>query len=329
MNDNRIATYTACIEKVCAWTEENLKPDGSWGWESSSSGYLSVAPFANAIGRRDWSLRVLRHVQEHFLDDQGALQQDSRFAEKIGYVPSWFVWGATGAGCFELSNCLANGLTALQCPRSGGLFGSIQGARQGGRIEFDATTMGTLAFARSGRTGSCTRAADYLVGLLESQPDFNHCLYTEWEEPGGLVTEEASGFPVLRWDQPRQGYYKIGLFVVALVEAYGVSGSQDYLQAAISVYRHCTERAVDLWSSMLSHKMVWAAARLHAVTHEPQYTEDACRLADHLATLQHPDGTFPYPEVWATFPPEPWDLVPNLAFQAGLWLALARDILRS
>jgi hypothetical protein len=181
--------------------------------------------------------------------------------------------------------------------------------------------MATLAFARSGRTESCAKAADYLVGLLEAQPHFDRCMYTEGED--------SSGVQILQWNQSRQAYYKVGLFVVALVDSYGVTGSQTYLETATAVYRHCTERAVDLWTCMMSHKMVWAASMLHAVTGESHYAEDACRLADHIATLQNPDGSFHYPEVWTQFPPDPWDLVPNLLFQAGLWLVLARDAFRA
>ena len=142
MNDERIAAYTACIDRVCDWIEQNRNDDGSWKQGGDASGYISVAPFANYIGRRDLSLAALRFVQDNFIGGDGTLIQEHRFQSRLGYVPGWFLWGAVDAGCYSLSNALAPALERLQSDRTGALLGN---PTLGDAIEFDATTMGTFA----------------------------------------------------------------------------------------------------------------------------------------------------------------------------------------
>jgi hypothetical protein len=233
-------------------------------------------------------------------------------------------WGAFEGESYRLSTSLLDELQSFQSPRCGGVFPSLKAKEeQRGIIDFDSTTLAGIAFARTGRVSACSRVADFLLRLKDAQPAPEEQIHTTWHEPGGLLKEDAE-VPLtatLRWRAPRQHYYKIGLFVLALIHAYGVTGKQEYLKAGASLYRENTKRASDLWTNTLSHKMCWAATTLHTVTGEKHYLEDACRFSDHIVTLQQPDGCFAYPELWDVFPPPSWDMLPNGACQFGLWIA--------
>ncbi|MDP7741714.1 MAG: hypothetical protein QGF67_09755, partial [Lentisphaeria bacterium] len=74
------------------------------------------------------------------------------------------------------------------------------------------------------------------------------------------------------------------------------------------------------WTNTFSHKMCWAATTLHAVTGEAGYLEHACRFADHIVGLQQPDDAFTYPEIWPSYPPEPWESLANIGPQFALWI---------
>ena len=327
-DDQRIDAYSTMIERVTAWVAQNLEADGSWSSPSSSAGYFSLVPLANQLGRYDWSYAVLRHVQGTFVDDGGALKQLPGRDGMVAYVPSWFVWGAAEAGRYGLSNTLVDYVGSFQSKLEGGLFAGPEGAaEQRGAFSYDATTIAAVAFACVGRTQACLRVADFLLRLRAVQPEPEKCFYTDWHEPAGLVTGAGSPLSVLRWAEPKQGYYKMGLFVMALLAAYRVSGVSRYLDEAVAAYRLCTDRAADLWSNTLSHKMCWAATHLHAVTGERSYLDDACRYADHLITLQQPDGGIHYPELWDSYPPDSWESMPNFGCQIALWVALTRAAL--
>jgi hypothetical protein len=324
-NNERIEAFSASVEHFGAWVESNREPGGGWRSDSSVSGYFSVIALANHLGRRDWAQLFLHFVEKTFVKD-GALFQLPNRDSMMGYVPSWLAWEASAAGCFRLSNTLADYVLSFAGSKSGGVFASAAGRDSGrGDFCFDSTTMAALCFAATGRSAAAERVGDFLVRLLEEQPEPDKCFRTQWREPDGIVAEDAPSTTVLQWDQPKQHYYKTGLYVMATLHAYGATGRQRYLDAALTVYRRTVELAVDLWTNTFSHKMIWAAASLHALTGERHYIEDACRGADHILSLQEPDGTFQYPEACPDFPPELWEFLPNVGGQFALWLALTRD----
>lgn len=320
----RIQRCRDSLHKLDCWIDANLKANGSWKQASRIEGYFSIVAYANYTGRRDWALAVLRYVQDTFPDSREVLRQGSHRDRMLGYLPAWMAVGAFDAEMFSLSNSLADYVATFQSAATGGFFANREARDTGaGPLEFDTTTMCIVALAHTGRRGPSLRGADYLVRLLEEQPNVTEGFNTDWVEPDGLVTPGESANPVafIRWSQPAQHYYKIGLYVMSLIHAYGLSAERRYLDAALTVYNAAVERATHLWPNTISHKMCWAASVLHTVCGDDAYLEHAWRLAEHLLSVQQPDGTFNYPELWPTYPPEHWDMLPNAACQFGLWIA--------
>ena len=320
----RIDRYRNSLARFDQWVNEHRQPDGSWCRPSSADGYFSSIHYANYIGRRDQALAMLRYVASRFLEADGTLKQGPERDGMVIYVPSWLAWGAFEADAFQLSTQLLDYVVSFQSPGCGGFFAGAPGRRDlRGPIGFDSTTIATIATARTGRTAASVKAADFLVKLVHAQPAPDEKLYTAWAEPEGLLTEEhqPAETSILRWSEPGQYYYKVGLFTVALAHVYGATGKREYLDVAVELYRRTVTRAADLWTNTLGHKMCWAATYLHAITGQPEYLQHACRLADHLVAMQYHDGSFTYPELFPTFPPEQWDILPNLGSQFALWIA--------
>jgi len=320
---SRSEAYSAALGRFNAWVEANREPDGRWRGPSEAGGYFSFVAYANEIGRRDWAAAALRCVREDFVNPDGSLQQGPNRAGMLPYVPAWLAWGAHRAEAFELSAGLLDQICAYQCLRSGGFFGSAEArAANNGEIDFDSTTISIIALAQCGRAQAAARAADLLLRMYKEQPALHEGFRTAWCEPDGpLADDQAGPTSVLRWSEPAQHYYKVGLFTLALCYAYGATGTRQYLDAARQLHDLTVARAADLWTNTISHKMCWAATCLYSTTGEPEYLEHACRFADHLVAVQHQDGPFTYPELWPDFPPDNWELLPNAGAQFALWIA--------
>jgi hypothetical protein len=237
------------------------------------------------------------------------------------YMPSWVAWAAHEAEYFDLSRRLLEGIATYQDRRSGGFFaGRDQRDKLAGPIDFDSTTMSIIAMARAGRVEAAQRGADFLLNLWATQPARDDRFQTAWAEPDGLQGVEAGEMTVLRWSQPKQGYYKVGLFTQALMNAYGATGRQAYRDAALTVYDHTVAQAADLWTNTISHKMCWAAVTLYHTTGNDDYLDHACRFADQIISTQVADGCYTYPELWPAYPPPQWAMIPNLGCQFALWI---------
>ena len=320
----RIETYRGSVARFSKWVEDSLsEKGGGWKTRTSAEGYFSLAVYANQIGRSDWTQRILRYVLNRFMSRDGELQQGPKRDRMITYIPAWLAWAAADAEAYELSAGILENISSYQDPRSGGFFaGKKERDNQKGLIEFDGTTMSTIALAGTGRVEQSVRGADYLINMCQVQPEPVKRFFTGWVEPDGLLTqpEETDLKTVLDWAEPRQHYYKAGLLVVALAQVYGATGCRKYLDTAVEIYRTVISRASDLWTNTISHKMCWAATTLFHITRNADYLEHACRFADHLVGVQQPDGAFTYPEAWPSYPPELWELIPNAGAQFALWI---------
>ena len=326
----RAVRYRAAVERFDQWVHDNLDTaDQGWGRPASADGLFSLGVYANFVGRWDWTHRALDVIQQRFIDG-GELKQSANRDQMITYVPSWLAWAAFEAERFDLCTLLLDSVVAFQDDQSGGFFAGRQECEsERGAIEFDSTTMSILALARAGRVAPAQKGAEFLLNLWDAQPAPHEQFYTAWSVPGGLATQEVTPVTVLRWSQPKQCYYKVGLYVQALANVYGVTGERKYLDAATEVYNCTISRAADLWTNTFSHKMCWAATTLYAITRQADYVDHACRQADHIVTTQQSDGAFTYPEIWPSYPPEPWDMIPNLGGQFALWLARTLRMLES
>ena len=320
----RIRTYRASLDRFNQWVEANLNPDGSWCEPCLSYAFFAIASYGAFIGRRDWAISVLRYVERTFMNEDGSLQQSEKLVHMVSYAPSWFARAAFEAEMFDLSTRLLDYAASFQSAQSGGFFaGTEQRDAGSGAIGFDATTMSAVTMARCGKPEAAAKAADFLVRLYEAQPCLNEKFYTDWSEPEGLLTEEqgAADASILEWDKPLQFYYKAGLFTMALASAYGVTGQAKHLETAIALHDTVIERATDLWTNTIAHKVCWAAVTLNLITGEARFLDQACRLADHLVTVQHEDGYYNYPNYWDSFPPVPWEKIPIIVPQFALWIA--------
>ena len=319
----RIQTYRSTLDRLDRWIDANRRPGGSWISPSSPAGYFSLPPYALEVGHLDWAFTTIRHVEGSFMGADDTLQQGAKRDKMLPYVPAWLAWGANKTEAFRLASSLLDQILTFRSP-SGGFFGTEDGRKTGrGPVDFDSTTISTIALAQCGRVGDCTRTADFLVRLYREQGEIGTSFCTAWSEPEGLglVGDDVPSTAILRWAEPSQHYYKIGLFTLALAYAYGATGHDQYLECGVELYERTIASAVDLFTNTLSHKMCWAATLLHSITGRSQYLEHACRFADHLASLQQEDGAFTYPELWPSYPPTPWELVPNAGCQFGLWIA--------
>lgn len=328
---DRIERYRHSLDKFDDWIEKHLSSkDGGWQQDTSADGFFSWLHYANFRGRRDWSARALRVTNEQFVSQDVPLKQGPNRDAMQAYVPLWLGWGAFEADAFTLSRRWLDYAATFQHDKSGGLFAGIPERDTGqGAFDFDSTTIAAVAFGRAGRVEPCRRVGQFLLNMMDLQPDLDSQLVTGWTHPGGLLTEpnDSQQFTILRWKEPGQFYYKAGLLVLALAHAYGATGDEKFLRSAQSLFHHTIESAEDLWTNSVSHKLCWAATTLHAITSNSQYVQHACRFADHLVDQQQADGAFHYPELWSSYPPEKWELIPNASSQFALWIARSLNAL--
>jgi len=232
-------------------------------------------------------------------------------------------WG----GSMPLKTVLEQHLLRFQDSRGGGFFGS-ESARDAGTgvIDFDSITLACAALCSAGNTEAAEKCGRFLVELVRSQPEPDRQFFFMWDTGKGLIDDgDSPPGPnrVLEWKKPGQYLYKIGLLVLALTLLHRLHGNASHLDMAREFYRRAVSLSPDLWTNTLAHKMIWAAHALFCVTGDNEYAEHTCRMADHLVTLQQPDGGFHYPEFWPPYSEVAPEQKLNIGTQFASWIAMA------
>jgi hypothetical protein len=168
------------------------------------------------------------------------------------------------------------------------------------------------------------RAADFVVDLLELQPDVVEGVYLVRDWHGRLVTDfppESERFFVLRRGQRRPLYYALGLAVCLLATLHRATGRADYLKPARRYARVCALFAPEIYRHDYSGKLCWGLAILARSTGEASYKRTALAAADHLCSRQNADGS------WGVLYADPEDCCTRLDLTAeySTWLCLVAD----
>ena len=322
-----LSRYDATVQRHAAWLDAGLDENGAYrGGGAACGAYMPLPVYGHAVGRQDLMLQSTAQLETFFRNGELALPPQVK--DLMPYIPAWLVMGATLAESMRLRSSALKYLLPFQDRKTGGFFGKVE-ARDAGRgvIDFDSSTQACGALCISGQSIAAVRCGEYLKTLIQAQPDPENRFFLQWDSERGLIREfdpKEKTAHVLVYAGRKEHLYKMGLLVRALGLLHGLTGDAGALQLAETLYRRTVEASPDIWTNTLAHKMAWAAWTLFHLTRNGQYARDACRMADHLATLQQADGGFIYPELFQTYADMPRDYKYNIGTQFATWIVQAR-----
>ena len=288
-------------------------------WELSAKPQVDIFP-----DEKLWDLGI-RYAKESLWAEEGpykgfsiglVLGEDGSWRQRPGwkYEIGWCGQNASYAisllrdyqktGSKEsLDKGIATLDTWAKCGLPNGLFVTnydhiLNGNRNG---SIDACNLGTAAvnfFEACDLAKECgverpeyERVAYSICDFVASDQQENGCYAKGWKPDGESIYREGT----------------IGCFMVpAMIEAYRRSGEERYLSSALKAYRHylaelkengfTTAGALDTWciDKESSISLLRSAIRLHRLTGQPEYIEDAMAVSYYLSTwLWHYDEIYP------------------------------------
>jgi hypothetical protein len=329
--EERLKIYSDALRRFAEWFNRFRKSDGSLDAPNlSCPAYMPVPLYAHATGDTDLLHRTLAYIEVR-------AERDAHFLRAPGkgllpYRMGWIAMGAMLGDHLRLARSLEKQMLPFHHSRTGGFFGTEAAESAGeGEICFDSTANVCAALCVVGNDTAATRAGDFLRRLVEPQLDAGRGLLCGWHSQHGLIAKfdpkAARGYAIDQ-GRPSQYLYKMGLLVRAFAALYCRTGDAADLDLAKALQQWPVNNAPDVWTNTLGHKLGWSAWTLFTITREELYLEQACRVADHLTTLQQPDGAFHYPEFWPPYAQVEIESKLNLGCQFATWIAYARTMAR-
>ncbi len=221
------------------------------------------------------------------------------------YPNGWIIVGLRKLGVYDAASRGIEFVRRFQSPELGGFFSRFDvssGQVERHSLDSSSTASAGLALLACGYVKEATQAGDFLLRLLEAQPEPERHFYTSWDVDTGLVTDvwgDGDGrFPggraqfclTTEADPLKELTWLAGKSMKFLAKLYDQTSDRKYLDAAVSLFDFFQRLDEGRWDSTGSCKIMWASAELYRHTGEPRFAEAAERIFDALCQSQTPDG---------------------------------------
>jgi hypothetical protein len=221
------------------------------------------------------------------------------------YPNGWIVVGLRKLGAYGPAARGVEFMRRFQSPALGGFFSRFDvpsGQVDTRYLDTSSTAAGGLALLACGFTQEAARAGDFILRLLEAQPQPDRHLYTSWEAGEGLMSdvwrEGDARLPggrkqfclSVEADPLKELTWLAGKAMKFLAKLYDQTAEIKYLDGAIALFDFFHHLGEGRWQNTGSCKIMWSSAELYRHTGAQRFADTAQGICHALCQTQHPSG---------------------------------------
>jgi hypothetical protein len=294
-----VGAYEKALEKGLRWILSQRNPDGSFGDVSERKTHYFKLPMAlHDNGYEGLAWEHMRWLREQTFTEEGDFEDPRpgyHDAHRV-YRNLWYIRAAHFLEMYDLATRAMGYVLRFRNPATGGFRAAAPYEdRQGpSREDLILTAFGGLDSITLGHRAEAKEAGDWVLQLLEAQPDLDEGLYMMWRPDRGVVRDvpadhDRSWYVVDRREEG-QDYYNLGVAILFLSHLYRLTGDERYLEGAEAYYGFFESCQDDRLRSVSSGKVMYGLTWLHLAAGEQRYIDQARTAADYLVEAQGEDG---------------------------------------
>jgi hypothetical protein len=226
-------------------------------------------------------------------------------ANRYLYANGWIVVGLRKLGAYEIARRGITFMQRFQSPELGGFYSRYDvatGQVNTAYLDSSSTSSAGLALLACGMVGEAVRAGEFILQLLDAQPEPDRFFFSSWNVETGIITDvwgdedqnalygrkqyclssEADPLGELTW--------LIGKPMKFLCKLYDQTADRRYLEGAITLFDFYHLLGEERWHNYASCKVMWAGAEIYRHTTDPRFAETAARFLKWLCQTQYPSG---------------------------------------
>jgi hypothetical protein len=314
LSQTQLKRYQECIAKTVQWAYSRYDKILE---ETDLQSHYKAPAFWAAVGDAAMAGRHRQIICDRFLRSDG----DFRMAEDVkGFVQfacttvnqyiypnGWLIVGMQKSGAYDVVQKALEFVLRFQDPRHGGFYFAFDpksGQIDKSLMDSSSTSSAGMALLMAGRLGEARLAGDFILRLLELQPQPDQYYFSCMRPDGALHTDvfatedqwspdsrkqkclsaQSDGLNELTW--------LIGKPTKFLTRLYTATGEAKYLQGAKKAFFFFHKLHPNAWKNYASCKTMWAGAELYRITGETIFAETATRLLDFYCQTQAPSGSW-------------------------------------
>ena len=314
LTDKQVERYTNTVHRAAGWVYQNLD---ELLRRKDIQGYYK-APYAwAAAGDMQMAGIYRRTIAERFLRSDGdfrAAEDAKGFYEfactvenQYIYPNGWLISGFQRLGAYDIVQKALRFILDFQDPTHGGFYKSFDPRTKTidkNLMDSSSTSSAGMAFLTCGQIAQARRAGDFILRVLELQPEpekyFFSCMRLDgalhrdvfdsedqWDPEGRkqkCLSAEADGAAELTW--------LIGKPTKFLTRLYTATGDTRYLDGARTAFDFFHKLHENAWTNYASCKTMWAGAELYRLTGEEHFAQTALRILDFYCESQSASGSW-------------------------------------
>ncbi|MCW5977402.1 MAG: hypothetical protein KIT09_04960 [Bryobacteraceae bacterium] len=307
-----VERYSQAISRALRWLHENEGRSASM--PDLCSHYKAPYLYA-AAGDPARSRRYADRIRARYLqadgdfrtapDAKGWFHLPCSPANRYIYSNGWLVAGLEKMGAYGMAGRGLEFIRRFQSPELGGFrsrFDPATGVVDESMLDSSSTSSAGLALLACGQVAEARRAGDFLLRLLDAQPQPERFYFSSWKSGQGLMTDvfgeedqnairgrkqfclstEADASGELVW--------LIGKPMKFLARLHEATGEASYLSGAVALFDFFHRLSESRWRNYASCKIMWGGAELYRHTGERRFGETAARILDWFVESQRPWG---------------------------------------
>jgi hypothetical protein len=312
LKQEQLETYTRTIAKTVQWAHRNHERLLA---EADLQSHYKGPCFWAAVGDMKMAGVYRKLMAERFLradgdfrtapDVKGFLSFPCTTVNQYLYPNGWITTGLLKMGAYDLARQALKFILKFQDPQHGGFyyaFDPTTGTIDKSLMDSSSTSSAGIALLACGRLTEAVRAGDFILRLLELQPEPETYYFSCMKADGTLHTDvmgnedqwdansrkqkclsaKHDGFNELTW--------LVGKPTKFLTRLYTATGEAKYLEGAKKCFWFFHKLQERAWINYASCKTMWAGAELYRITGEQAYADTAVRLLDFYCRTQSPSG---------------------------------------
>lgn len=257
--------------------------------------YKSVVAFTTG-GRVAEARRIANYIDRTFLvgGDINALEGDPTGPGFSNYRNAWLGRGAHVLGRYDMSGKIGDFVEGQLDPLTGGLFADPAAPAEKRETCWGSTGSGALALIAMGRLGAAVRAGDYLLGMIEEQPDTKGKLYLRRDAKGAIIDKDIREGLALVYSidigATGQVYWYLGIAMNTFANLYLATGDRKWIDGGYKVLEYFKNCDDEIFEIISNGKVAWGLAAMFAATGDEQFKKYALDAWAWHYNVQSPDG---------------------------------------
>ena len=243
------------------------------------------------------------------------------------YGNGWAVAGLQKIGAYGVVAKALPFLEKFQDPLSGGFYSRYdikQKKIDRSRTDTSSTCSGTLALLACGKFEQAVKGADYLVRMMEDQPQRDRFFFTTLVKESGIFTdvfhnEDATAFDSRKHfcvSTEHNALYEmvwfLGMPMKILGLVYEVTSDKKYLDCAAQYFNFFNKLSSERWQNNSGTKIMWGTSELYHQTKKTEYYDAAVRYATWLTESQLESGEWVHSLWYKSIEEQPFQVTLDL-----------------